>query len=72
MPASVDMYRCYFRFLETNDEYFSPPDYDGTFDRHRWRIYGLNLDHSVLEKIYYKNALKLIPGLAELTDMAVS
>ena len=63
MPVSLEMYRCYFRFLETRDEYFIYPDYDGTFGRFRWHIYGLGLPGSVLEKIYYKNALKLIPGL---------
>lgn len=65
MPASVEMYRCYFRFLETYDEYFFPPDYDGTFGRHRWAIYGLGLPRKVLAKIYYKNALKIVPGLRE-------
>ena len=65
MPASVEMYRCYFRFLETSDEYFFPPDYDGTFDRRRWGIHGLSLPREVLEKIYYRNALKLIPGLKD-------
>jgi len=65
MPASVEMYRCYFRFLETRDEWFIPPDYDGTFDRYRWHICGVGLPDDVLEKIYYRNALKLIPGLKE-------
>ncbi len=65
MPASPAMYRTYFRFLETYDEYFFPPDYDGTFDRHRWAIYGLGLPDEVLKKIYYANALELIPGLKE-------
>ena len=65
MPPSVEMYRCHFRFLETFDEYFVPPDYDGTFGHFRWRIHGLGLPAEVLEKIYYANALKLIPGLAE-------
>lgn len=64
MPASPEMYRCYFRFLETRDEYFIHPDYDGTFDRYHWHIYGLGLPSGVLKKIYYGNALKLIPGLA--------
>lgn len=64
MPASPEMYRCYFRFLETRDEYFIYPDYDGTFGRYHWRIYGLGLPSGVLKKIYYGNALKLIPGLA--------
>ncbi len=65
MTASPAMYRTYFRFLETYDEYFFPPDYDGTFDRHRWAIYGLGLPDEVLKKIYYANALKLVPGLKE-------
>ena len=65
MPASREMYRCYFRFLETFDEDFVPPDYDGTFGRHRWRIHGLGLPTPVLEKIYHANALRLIPRLRE-------
>ena len=63
MPTSVEMYRFYFRFLETRDEAFVPPDYDGTFERYRWRVCGLGLPDDVLEKIYYKNALRIIPGL---------
>ena len=59
------MYRTHFRFLETYDEYFFAPDYDGTFDRHRWPICGIGLPKDVLAKIYYKNALKIIPGLKE-------
>lgn len=62
---SVKMYRTYFRFLETYDEYFFPPDYDGTFERHRWPICGIGLPKEVLAKVYYKNALKIIPGLKE-------
>lgn len=63
MPASLEMYRFYFRFLETFDEDFVPPDYDGTFTRHRWRVHGIGLPREVLRKIYFGNALKLIPGL---------
>lgn len=66
MPASMEMYRFYFRFLETYDEYFIPPDYDGTFERFRWHVYGLGLPDRVLKKIYYANALKIMPGLREL------
>jgi predicted TIM-barrel fold metal-dependent hydrolase len=69
MPAniedSVDMYRCYFRFMETFDEGFYSPDYDGTFDRSRWPICGIGLPDEVLKKIYYKNTLKIIPGLEQ-------
>lgn len=65
MPAAVNMYRFYFRFLETYDEYFVPPDYDGTFQRCRWRVHGLGLPDRVLKKIYHGNALKIMPKLKE-------
>jgi predicted TIM-barrel fold metal-dependent hydrolase len=52
-------YRPYFRVLETADDYF--PYYRR---RHAfWRIYGLDLPDGVLRKLYYGNALRLIPGL---------
>lgn len=63
MPVSLEMYRSYFRFLETFDENFIPPDYDGTFGRYRWKISGIGLPTEVLKKIYHQNALKIIPGL---------
>lgn len=63
MPVSTKMYRCYFRFLETDDEGFFAPDYDGTFERHRWPIQGLRLPQDVLQKIYSQNALRIIPHL---------
>jgi hypothetical protein len=67
MPISVDMYRCHFRFLETSDEYFDYPGYLGESDNiTRWKIYGLHLPDEVLEKIYNKNALRIIPGLKGL------
>ncbi|HKI04719.1 MAG TPA: amidohydrolase family protein [Thermoanaerobaculia bacterium] len=52
-------YHTYFRTLETADEYF--PYYR---KRHAfWSLYGLDLPDEVLKKIYYKNALRIIPGL---------
>jgi predicted TIM-barrel fold metal-dependent hydrolase len=64
MPLSVEMYRSYFRFLETRDEYFDYPGYSGEMDNvTRWKIYGLYLPDDVLEKIYSRNALRIIPGL---------
>ena len=52
-------YHTYFRVLESNDEYF-----DYFRKRHAfWKMYGLNLSDNVLEKVYYKNALKIIPGI---------
>ena len=35
MPVRPDIYRCYFRFLETRDEYFDYPDYIGFWGRSR-------------------------------------
>lgn len=63
MPISPEVYRCYFRFLETKDEYFDYPDYIGRWGKSRWRIYGLHLPDSVLKKIYNENARRLIAGL---------
>jgi predicted TIM-barrel fold metal-dependent hydrolase len=52
-------YYTYFRVLETEDEYF---DYYRKRHAH-WKMYGLGLPDSVLKKIYYKNALTVIPSL---------
>ncbi|EPR65365.1 amidohydrolase family protein [Cyclobacterium qasimii] len=61
-------YYTYFRILETNDEYF---DYYRKRHAH-WKMYGLALPDSVLQKIYYKNAIHLIPGIdASLFEMGV-
>lgn len=49
----------YFRVLETDDEYFPYYKKYHAF----WSMYGLDLPDEVLKKVYYKNALKLIPGL---------
>ncbi len=49
----------YFRVLESDDEYFPYYKKYHAF----WAMYGLNLSDEVLRKVYYKNALKLIPGL---------
>jgi predicted TIM-barrel fold metal-dependent hydrolase len=49
----------YFRVLETDDEYFPYYKKYHAF----WAMYGLDLPDGVLKKVYYKNALKLIPGL---------
>jgi predicted TIM-barrel fold metal-dependent hydrolase len=64
MPITPEIYRCYFRLLETRDEYFDYPDYIGRWGKTRWRIYGLNLPDEVLRKIYYENAATLFPALA--------
>jgi predicted TIM-barrel fold metal-dependent hydrolase len=52
-------YPVYFRVLETADEYF-----DYYRKRHAfWKMYGLDLPDEVLKKLYYQNALRVIPGL---------
>ena len=52
-------YPVYFRALETADDYF-----DYYRRRHAfWKIYGLDLPDEVLEKIYFRNALRVLPGL---------
>ncbi len=65
IPANPDVYRCYYRFLETWDEYFEYPDYIGRWGKSRWKIYGLGLPEEVLKKIYSENACRLIPQLAQ-------
>lgn len=50
----------YWRFLETEDEYF-PYSEKEPQPQGLWFIYGLNLPDEVLKKIYFKNALKLLP-----------
>jgi len=52
-----DEYPYFWRTFETGDEYF-----DYYRDYHAfWKMYGLALPDNVLRKLYYQNALKLIP-----------
>jgi len=52
-----ELYEIYYRFLETDDEYFDyapakvPP-------QGRWRIYGVNLPEPILLKVYNRNAAR--------------
>jgi predicted TIM-barrel fold metal-dependent hydrolase len=54
-----ELYQIYYRFLETEDEYFDyapapvPP-------QGRWRIYGLGLPETTLKKVYQDNAARLL------------
>jgi len=53
------LYEIYYRFLETEDDYFDyapapvPP-------QGRWRIYGIGLSEQILRKVYWENAARLI------------
>lgn len=54
-----ELYEIYYRFLETEDEYFDyapapvPP-------QGRWRIYGVGLPDQVLRKVYWENSARLL------------
>jgi predicted TIM-barrel fold metal-dependent hydrolase len=54
-----ELYEIYYRFLETEDEYFDyapaavPP-------QGRWSIYGVGLPPEILRKIYHDNAARLL------------
>jgi predicted TIM-barrel fold metal-dependent hydrolase len=56
---NVSEYYTYFRVLETQDEYF---DYYRKRHAH-WKMYGLGLSDSILKKLYYKNALRILPSM---------
>jgi predicted TIM-barrel fold metal-dependent hydrolase len=62
LGPDLDAYRLYYRFLETDDEYFNY-DPEGIPSQGRWRIYGLFLPDEVLEKVYYQNAARLLMHL---------
>jgi predicted TIM-barrel fold metal-dependent hydrolase len=53
------LYEIYFRFLETDDEYFDyapapiPP-------QGRWKISGIDLPDAILRKVYNQNAARLL------------
>jgi predicted TIM-barrel fold metal-dependent hydrolase len=54
-----ELYEIYYRFLETDDEYFDyapakvPP-------QGRWRIYGINLPDAILRKVYLENSARAL------------
>ena len=53
------LYEIYYRFLETEDEYFDyapapvPP-------QGRWQIYGIGLPEAILKKVYHDNAARVL------------
>lgn len=52
-------YPYYWRVFETRDDYF-----DYYRDYHAfWKLYGIDLPDEVLKKIYYKNALRIMPAI---------
>ncbi len=58
IPDKVPQYRRYFEFLETDKELPS-----GIEDEHKLR--GLALPQDVLEKIYFRNAMRIYPHVTD-------
>ena len=54
-----ELYEIYYRFLETDDEYFDYAPAD-TPPQGRWSIYGLQLPNTILRKVYHDNAAQLL------------
>ncbi len=54
-------YPYYWRVFETNDDYF-----DYYRDYHAfWKLYGIDLPDEVLKKVYYGNALRILPRVSK-------
>ena len=66
-PRPISRLTPHWRMLETRDEYFTyaenqyPP-------QGLWNIYGLDLPDEILQKVYFGNAARLIPGIQERLD----
>ena len=52
--------RIFWRTFETANEYF---DYYRDYQAF-WKLYGLALPEPVLRKLYYENALRVMPTLS--------
>lgn len=59
-PVDDVFHPTYYRFLETDDEYFNPNGEDAGYGQGRWNIYGVYLSDEALENIYNKNAKRLL------------
>jgi predicted TIM-barrel fold metal-dependent hydrolase len=58
MGPDKDAYRIYYRFLETDDEYFNYNPGELPLQG-RWHVHGLYLPEEVLKKIYSENAQRV-------------
>jgi predicted TIM-barrel fold metal-dependent hydrolase len=54
-------YAYYWRVFETRDDYF---DYYRGYHAF-WKLYGIDLPDAVLKKVYYQNALRLMPAIPQ-------
>jgi predicted TIM-barrel fold metal-dependent hydrolase len=59
MGPDPEAYRVIYRFLETDDEYFNY-NADPLPMQGRWNVCGLYLPDEVLEKVYFRNAERLL------------
>lgn len=59
MSPDLDAYRLYYRFLETEDEYFNYNPREIPIQG-RWYVCGLHLPDDVLQKVYRLNALRVL------------
>jgi uncharacterized protein len=55
-------YPYFWRVFETSDDYF---DYYRPYHAF-WKLYGIDLPDDVLKKLYYRNALRITPGLPQV------
>lgn len=67
-PWPEQRIKYYWRFFETKDEYF--PYSEKEFPPQGiWRIYGVYLPDDVLRKLYFENAMEIVPGVRERIEM---
>jgi predicted TIM-barrel fold metal-dependent hydrolase len=59
-PPKADLYRLWWRFLETDDEHFPYALGNGAPPQGRWAVSALALPPDVLEAIYRGNALRVL------------
>ena len=57
--AALETYQLYYRFLESDDEYFNY-NLSEVPQQGRWYAYGLYLPDEVLKQVYHQNASRLI------------
>ncbi|MGI8981554.1 MAG: amidohydrolase family protein [Pirellulaceae bacterium] len=66
-PWPEQRLRLYWRFLETEDEYF--PYSEKEFPPQGfWNIFGVQLPDEVLKKVYLENAMRIVPGVKEKVE----
>jgi hypothetical protein len=58
---NLNEYQLYYRFLETDDEYFNYTSGGADIPMQgRWHVYGLHLPDDVLRRVYAENARRVL------------